>query len=128
MAGSLITSAPPVMITRPPLLPGQCQAAHSVPPLTKRTFSHSADISIGERLRDPLFPQLDDRLDEQVVGSVEVVEQHLVGGPGRSRGTAQREVHESVDREVLGDAVEQFLASGLAARRARRSPVARSFR
>jgi hypothetical protein len=67
-----------------------------------------------------------DGLPEQVVGDVEVVEKHLVRGPGRPRGTAEREVHQAVDREVVGDTVEQFPAPGLAARRPGRSPVARS--
>ena len=45
----------------------------------------------------------DDRLLQQVVGAVEVVEQHLVRGAGRPRGAAQREVHQAVGGQVLGD-------------------------
>jgi threonine dehydratase len=39
--------------------------------------------------------------DEQIFDAVEVVEQHLVRCPGRSRGPAQREVRQPVDFQVL---------------------------
>jgi hypothetical protein len=64
----------------------------------------------GQRVVDPPVAQRDDGLCEQVVGTVEVVEQHLVRRTGRPRGTAQREVDQAVDREVVRDALEQFPA------------------
>src|SRR5882762_6895172 len=42
--GSLVTPPPPAMITQAPLVPGYCQAAHSVSPLVNRIFSRSTDI------------------------------------------------------------------------------------
>jgi class 3 adenylate cyclase len=47
-----------------------------------------------------------------------------VRSTGGARSTTEREVHEAVDREIVGDAVEQLAPPGLAARRSCGSPVA----
>jgi len=60
----------------------------------------------GQGVADASFAQPEYGLPEQVVGSVEVVEQHLVRGAGRPRGAPEREVRQPVGREVVGDAVE----------------------
>src|SRR6266516_1157796 len=78
----------------------------------------------GQRIADSPLAQREHRLPEQVVDPVEVVEQHLVRSAGRPRSTTEREVHEAVDREIVGDPVEQLAPPGLAARRSCRSPVA----
>jgi len=78
----------------------------------------------GQRVAHAPLAQLEDGLREQVIGPVEVVEQHLVRGAGRARRPPEREVHQAVDRQVIGHPVQQFPAPGLAARRTRRSPVA----
>ena len=80
----------------------------------------------GQAAVDTAVAQLEDRLGEQVVGAVEVVEQHLVGGAGGAGGPAQGEVDQAVGGEVVGDAVEQVSAAGLAACGPGRAPVRRS--
>ena len=80
----------------------------------------------GQAAVDAAVAQFEDRLGEQVVGAVEVVEQHLVGGAGGAGGPAQGEVDQAVGGEVVGDAVEQVSAAGLAACGPGRAPVRRS--
>src|SRR5262249_25984949 len=77
----------------------------------------------SQRVPDAPLTQLEYRLPKKIVDAVEVIEKHLVRRAGRPRGTPKREVHQAVDREVVGDTVEQFPASRLAARRPGRTPV-----
>ena len=82
-------------------------------------------VDQSQRVGDAPVAQLDDGLPEQVVGPVEVIQQHLVRRAGRPRGTPEREVHQAVDREVVDHPVQQVLPPGLAAWRPRRPPVPR---